>query len=201
MSIQSRPPMRRTLVSSALLACLLASAAMASEPPAKQEAATKILSVPATPVAAQHASARLKSTSNSKVDGKLEFVTVPAGVRVTGELSGLQADSMHGFHIHAVGDCSSADGKSAGPHFNPQHAAHGRAGAGPHHLGDIPNQAANGQGLIHVDEIIHGVELGTASDTDLLGHAVIVHAKPDDYSSQPSGAAGARIACGVITAD
>lgn len=148
---------------------------------------------------ATSAHAKLTSTSDSDVQGRLSFVTSGDGVHVTGRISGLKPDSTHGFHIHANGDCSAPDASSAGGHFNPAQQPHGQAGKGPHHAGDIPNQHANADGVANVDVQVPGVQLGTGSDTDILGRAIIVHAQPDDYTSQPSGAAGARIACGVIT--
>lgn len=155
-----------------------------------------------TPAPGQiRAHATLKATSNSHVSGTLQLAATDNGVHITGQISGLQPDSDHGFHIHANGDCSAPDAKSAGGHFNPANAPHGHPDFGPHHAGDMPNQHANADGVATVDVTAHDIELGTGSDTDVLGGAIIVHAKPDDYTSQPSGAAGARIACGVITAD
>jgi Cu-Zn family superoxide dismutase len=155
----------------------------------------------ATADAATHAHAVLASSSGSHVQGRLSFVGTDQGVHVTGRISGLQPGSTHGFHIHQNGDCSAPDATSAGGHFNPAQQPHGDAGKGPHHAGDIPNQQADASGVATVDVVVRGVQLGTGSDTDVLGRAVIVHAKPDDYTSQPSGNAGARIACGVITRD
>lgn len=147
------------------------------------------------------AHAVLASASSSHVSGKLAFVSTDHGVHITGRISGLKPDSTHGFHIHANGDCGAPDASSAGGHFNPTRQPHGHPESGSHHAGDIPNQQANADGVATVDVVAKGIELGTGSDNDVLGRAVIVHAGPDDYSSQPSGDAGARIACGVITRD
>lgn len=159
---------------------------------------------PASPEAAS-ASARAHATlapaSGSQVSGSLELVGTDQGVRITGRIAGLEPGSIHGFHIHENGDCSAPDASSAGGHFNPTHEPHGQAGEGPHHAGDLPNQQANAEGVATVDVLAPDVDLGTGSSTDILGKAVIVHAKPDDYTSQPSGDAGSRIACGVITRD
>lgn len=155
----------------------------------------------ATATAPVSAHAVLASASSSHVQGRLAFVRADQGVHVTGRISGLQPDSTHGFHIHENGDCSAPDATSAGGHFNPAQQPHGDAREGPHHAGDIPNQQADASGVATVDVVVKGIQLGTGSDADALGRAVIVHADPDDYASQPSGNAGARIACGVITRD
>lgn len=165
--------------------------------------ATATSASPATANAATSASAHavLASASDSNVHGRLSFVRTDQGIHVTGRISGLEPNSTHGFHIHESGDCSAPDASSAGGHFNPAQQPHGHAGMGPHHAGDIPNQQANASGVATVDVVAQDIELGTGSPTDALGRAIIVHAQPDDYTSQPSGDAGARIACGVITSD
>jgi Cu-Zn family superoxide dismutase len=155
----------------------------------------------ATPGTSTSAHVVLASTSDSNVHGRLSLASTDQGVHVTGRISGLQPDSTHGFHIHENGDCSAPDASSAGGHFNPTQQPHGDADKGPHHAGDIPNQQSDASGVATVDALVHDIQLGTGSDTDALGRAVIVHADPDDYMSQPAGNAGARIACGVITSD
>lgn len=147
------------------------------------------------------AHAVLASASSSHVSGKLAFVSTDHGVHITGRISGLKPNSTHGFHIHANGDCGAPDASSAGGHFNPTQQPHGHPESAPHHAGDIPNQQANADGVATVDVVAKGIELGTGSDNDVLGRAIIVHAQADDYTSQPSGASGARVACGVITRD
>ena len=154
------------------------------------------------PVAGAPAAARatvvLAPASASLASGRLTLTTMGDGVHVGGEIGGLTPGS-HGFHVHERGDCSAADASSAGGHFNPTNAPHGRAGAGPHHLGDSDNIMANAEGVARVDAHLHDVALGTGLANDIAGRAIVVHAKPDDYASQPSGDAGARVACGVIT--
>jgi Cu-Zn family superoxide dismutase len=156
---------------------------------------------PASTVASVRARAELASASDSDVSGSLEFASTDQGVRITGRIAGLKPGSTHGFHIHEHGDCSSPDASSAGGHFNPTQQPHGHPAQGQRHAGDLPNQTADAVGVASVVVLAHDVELGTGGSTDILGGAVIVHAKPDDYTSQPSGDAGARIACGVITRD
>ncbi|MGH8214584.1 MAG: superoxide dismutase family protein [Rhodanobacteraceae bacterium] len=159
---------------------------------------------PASPAAADssiRAHAELASASGSDVSGRLSFVDTTQGVRITGRIAGLEPGSTHGFHIHEHGDCSTPDASSAGGHFNPTQQPHGHPAEGPRHAGDLPNQQANAEGVATVDVLAKDIQLGTGDSTDIMGDAVIVHEKPDDYSSQPSGNAGARIACGVITRD
>ena len=90
------------------------------------------------------------------------------------------------------------DGTSAGGHWNPTNVAHGAWGEGEFHLGDIGNMtvAENGTGRIALTTDLW--EMGTGSDVDIVGRSVIVHADPDDFTSQPTGNAGGRIGCGVI---
>jgi len=156
---------------------------------------------PAPAGSSARAHAMLASSSNSDVSGTLSFASTGGGVRITGRITGLKPDSTHGFHIHEHGDCSTPDASSAGGHFNPTQQPHGHPGEGQRHAGDLPNQQANAEGVATIDVLAKDIQLGTGGSTDILGGAVIVHAQPDDYSSQPSGNAGARIACGVITRD
>lgn len=146
----------------------------------------------------QQAVANLAPVSGTLVSGRLTIIAVDDGVRITGELGGLGHGATHAIHVHERGDCSAADGSSAGGHFNPVAAAHGRAGAGPHHLGDMDNLVTNADGVAHVDLHLVGVTLGSGAPNDILGRALVVHGGPDDYTTQPSGNSGPRVACGVI---
>jgi Cu-Zn family superoxide dismutase len=146
----------------------------------------------------QHAMANMAPASASLVSGRLLIDAIDGGVRIHGELGGLGRNGVHAIHVHERGDCSAADASTAGGHFNPDGVAHGRAGMPPHHLGDMDNLHANAQGVAKVDLHLHGVTLGSGAANDILGRAIIVHANPDDYTSQPTGNAGARVACGVI---
>ena len=153
---------------------------------------------PATTSTAREAVANLASASASLVSGRLVLVPMGRGVHLTGEIGGLQPGSSHGFHIHEKGDCSAADASSAGGHFNPAAQPHGRAGHGAHHAGDADNLVADANGVARVDVHVDGVTLGGGAANDIAGRAIVVHAAADDYSSQPAGNAGARVACGVI---
>ena len=154
---------------------------------------------PATTQLAASARATLAPVGDSGVGGDLTFNIDNGGVRVTGTLTGLAAGSTHGFHVHEFGDCSAPDATSAGGHFNPAQQPHGdRAAGGAHHAGDIPNQMAGDNGEASVDQLLTGLEIGSGGASDIVGKGVIVHAKADDYTTQPTGDAGGRIACGVI---
>ena len=147
---------------------------------------------------AREAVVNLAPASGSLVSGRLALVPMGDGLHLRGEVGGLMPGSRHGFHIHEKGDCSAADASSAGGHFNPSGQPHGRAGQGRHHAGDADNLVADAKGVARVDAHLGGLSLGNGAANDVAGRAVIVHAAADDYSSQPAGNAGARVACGVI---
>nr|WP_242006732.1 superoxide dismutase family protein [Lysobacter ruishenii] len=142
----------------------------------------------------------LSPASASLVSGKLSLMPMGNGVHLTGEIGGLAPGSTHAIHIHEKGDCSAADATSAGGHFNPGARPHGRVGHGDHHGGDMDNIVANAEGVAKVNAHAEGVVLGGGAANDVVGRAVIVHAAADDYTTQPTGNAGARVACGVIKA-
>ena len=176
-------------LSFAIACSLLAACASTPSAPAAKPAAS----------AAQKAEVNLASASGSLVSGKLVIVPMGDGVHITGEVGGLKPGDVRGFHIHEKGDCSAADASSAGGHFNPGAQAHGRAGHGAHHAGDTDNIVADAKGVARIDAHVSGVTLGGGAANDIAGRAVIVHAAADDYTSQPTGNAGARVACGVIS--
>ncbi|CAN5626240.1 superoxide dismutase family protein [soil metagenome] len=156
------------------------------------------VTTPPPPLPGHSAAATLAATEGSTASGVLQFMAVDGGVHVTGQVRGLAPDRRHGFHVHETGDCSAPDASSAGGHFNPHDAAHGRVGAPPHHVGDSDNLAADAQGGAQVDNHLAGATLGDGGPTDIVGKAVIVHADADDYTTQPTGDAGDRLACGII---
>ena len=171
---------------------LLALAARSSAPPAAPPPP------PAAASTAQQAVAVLASASGSRVSGKLTLAPMGDGVHISGEVGGLPANAQSGFHVHEKGDCSAVDATSAGAHFNPAASQHGRAGTATHHAGDMDNLVSDASGVAKVNMHLRGVTLGGGAANDIAGRAVIVHAAPDDYRTQPTGNAGARVACGVI---
>lgn len=144
------------------------------------------------------ATAGLEATKGNKAVGEVTFEQVGGKVRVTAQVIGLKAGQEHGFHIHEVGDCSSGDGMSAKGHFNPYGKPHGPQ-ASEHHAGDMPNLKADDKGRVRMTAELDVVTV-TAGPASIIGRAVIVHADADDYKTQPTGNAGARLACGVIRA-
>lgn len=140
----------------------------------------------------------LKAALGGDVAGALDLVSSDGAVVITGLVTGLKPESEHGFHIHEKGDCSSPDFKSAGEHFNPTSEPHGNPSAAPHHRGDIPNLRANNEGKADVNARVEGVTLGDKGPNDIVGRAIIVHEKLDDYQTQPAGNSGDRMSCGVI---
>ncbi|QNN59257.1 superoxide dismutase family protein [Diaphorobacter ruginosibacter] len=145
------------------------------------------------------ASAELQATRGNNAKGTVRFMqTADNTLLVTGEISGLKPNSEHGFHIHEKGDCSSGDGMSAGGHFNPTGSAHGKFDADAHHGGDLPSLRADANGVARFNTELKGISLAQGAANNVVGRGLIVHADPDDYKTQPTGNAGARLACAVI---
>jgi len=142
----------------------------------------------------------LVPASGSLVSGRLALRPMGDGLHLSGEIGGLTRNATHAIHIHERGDCSAADASSAGGHFNPTGQPHGKAGTAAHHAGDMDNIVANASGVATVNVHARGVVLGGGAGNDAIGRAVVVHAQRDDYTSQPAGDAGARVACSVIRA-
>ena len=138
---------------------------------------------------------KLYPTEGNTANGVVWFSKVVGGVKVEGHIEGLPAGT-HGFHIHQFGDCSASNGKSAGGHFNPDGNEHGSPTADVRHTGDLGNITADSTGIANfsfVDEII-----SFSGKRSILSRGVIIHEVADDLSSQPTGAAGSRLACGVV---
>lgn len=131
--------------------------------------------------------------------GKVTFTALDHGVRVAGEVRGL-TPGEHGFHIHEKGDCSAPDAASAGGHFNPSNHKHGAPDSAEHHEGDAGNITAGADGKATTTITLKGVTLDEGA-TSIVGKGFIIHEKADDMKTQPTGNAGARVACGVITLD
>ena len=143
------------------------------------------------------ATAQLQPTTGNTTSGSVSFVQSGNKVLVSGEVRGLKPNAEHGFHVHEKGDCSSGDGMSAGGHFNPTALAHGQHGQGAHHVGDLPSLKADANGVARVlfESTTLTLQPGPNS---ILDKGLIVHRDPDDYTTQPTGNSGPRVACGVI---
>jgi len=144
-----------------------------------------------------YAEAMIDPTAGNEANGMAIFTDRGGEITLQLDLSKAPAGPLAA-HIHEFGDCSSGDGKSAGGHWNPDGEDHGKWGDGVHHLGDLGN--------IEIDESGRGLlslttdrwSMGTGEANDIVGKAIIVHSGADDFMTQPTGAAGGRIACGVI---
>ena len=121
------------------------------------------------------------------------------GVTVVAHVQNL-LPGYHGFHIHEAGKCQAPDFKSAGQHFNPQGAAHGFANPKGPHAGDLPNLlvAPDGVGLIVTQAPLVTLKEGKNSLFHSEGTSLVIHSKPDDFRTDPSGDSGDRLTCGVI---
>ncbi len=152
-------------------------------------------SVPDEPL---RATAQLQPTKGSKTFGEATFEQVGDKVRVSIFVQGLKPGQEHGMHIHEAADCS-GDAMGTKGHFNPYGKPHSHSGSAERHAGDLPPLKAgkDGRGNVQAEIDIITVGPGPAS---IIGRGLIVHADPDDYKTQPTGNAGARIACGVIKA-
>ncbi len=137
----------------------------------------------------------LHPTEGNTVMGIVHFTKEGNGIRVVADVNGL-TEGKHGFHIHEYGDCSAPDGTSAGGHFNPENTRHGGPNDSIRHVGDLGNILADSTGNAHLE--LTDTLLAFSGKHSIIGRAIIVHQGEDDLVSQPTGAAGARVACGVI---
>ena len=152
-----------------------------------------------TPEDAPRATAALQPTKGNKAFGEATFEQAGDKVRVIVFAQGLKPGAEHGFHIHEAGDCSSGDGMSAKGHFNPYGKPHGDPKSAERHAGDLPALKAGKDGRAKVDVTVDVLSIGPGPG-NVIGRGLIIHADPDDYKTQPTGNAGARLACGVIRA-
>jgi Cu-Zn family superoxide dismutase len=142
---------------------------------------------------------KMESKSDSNVTGNVTFTEEDGKVSMTAMLTGL-SEGEHAIHIHDKADCSSADGKSTGGHWNPTSTPHGKWGSEEgYHKGDIGNFMADANGNATVEFATDEWCIGCDDETkNIVGKGVIVHQGIDDFTSQPSGAAGARVSCAGI---
>ena len=144
---------------------------------------------------AEQASAAMMNANGESV-GAVRLSATPHGTLLHATLENLPAGA-HAFHVHAVGACEPPF-TSAGGHFNPAGAKHGIESAEGMHAGDMPNIHVPDSGALEIEVLNTQLSLDdTLFDAD--GASIVIHEGPDDYVSDPAGAAGPRIACGVIT--
>ena len=132
--------------------------------------------------------------------GTLTLTSSNDGIAITGRLAGLPPGD-HGIHIHAVGRCDAPTFESAGEHWNPTNRQHGSQNPQGPHLGDAPNVTGGADSTASVQLSMSSggsLRIGANMLLDADGAAVVIHASPDDYRTDPSGGSGARIACGVV---
>jgi len=143
----------------------------------------------------KRAIAVITPTKGNTVHGTVTFEEEKNGIHIVADLTGLTG-GKHGFHIHEFGDISSDDGNSAGGHFNPSMMPHSMPKDEKRHSGDMGNIQADEKGNAHLDYIDTVMKLN--GEYSIIGHSVIIHAKEDDFKTQPTGNAGPRIGYGVI---
>lgn len=165
-------------------------------------AASLALSAPAA-LAGEPGTAQAKlADASGKEVGVVDFRDTPNGVIVHAVFDGI-APGNHAFHVHAVGKCEPPTFDSAGGHFNPENHQHGFAVKGGWHSGDLPNITVPADGKLTIDVLAPELSVSDDDDEKMLdadGAAVVVHEGVDDYTTQPTGNAGKRIACGVVQA-
>jgi len=168
----------------------------------KEDAKTETSSTETPAIAAKkETTVVLESKSGSKAKGKLTLKQTDKGLVLSGFISGLTPNAKHAIHVHEKGDCSAADAASAGAHFNPDNMPHGDIRATleqKSHAGDLGNIKTDVKGNAKIKIASSVLNMNGANKFSVLGKALVVHEKADDTKSQPAGAAGARIACGVI---
>lgn len=141
----------------------------------------------------------IKTTdSDQREVGQIYLRPVDGGVQVYGKISQLPAGETVAIHIHETGSCGMM-GKDAGGHFNPDGYPHSNPDDMMGHAGDLPNITADANGVATINYVNKKITAAKAGKYSVNRRAIIVHAGADDYVSQPSGASGDRIACGIIT--
>lgn len=143
--------------------------------------------------------AKLEPRSGTNVRGTVTFTQIGDVVRITGEVTG-HTPGPKGFHIHEKGDCSAPDAMSAGGHFNPHKSKHGGPYDPVKHAGDLGNIVFDKQGVAKINFTVGDFSVSRDRIDGIIGRALIVHVQPDDLTTDPTGNAGGRAACGVIQA-
>lgn len=147
--------------------------------------------------APQSARAELRDTNGRRI-GEATLQQMPKGVLIVADLSAVPSGT-HAMHVHTIGQCVPPF-ESAGGHFNPGGVQHGYRNPSGYHAGDLPNINVPTSGSLRIEHFVAGLMLsGDGGVLDDDGASVVIHAFPDDYTTDPAGGAGARIICGPIT--
>ncbi|MCB2050667.1 MAG: superoxide dismutase family protein [Novosphingobium sp.] len=149
-------------------------------------------------VPASHVANATLEMANGLPAGTVQLVSDGEKVTLTAAVAGM-SPGVHGIHLHTTGSCVAPDFKSAGGHLNPDGRQHGMDNPMGSHVGDLPNITVSDAGAGTISVALQGTQaelMETLFDAD--GTAIVVHAGPDDYKTDPSGNSGGRIACGVL---
>jgi len=150
----------------------------------------------AVPMAAPGATATLRDSSGQEL-GTVTLSQVDRGIQVTGRVVGL-LPGEHGIHLHTIGSCSPTFA-AAGDHWNPTAREHGAENPAGPHRGDLANLQVDPDSSSMIDLVTPGGQLeGAEGLLDVDGASVVIHAVGDDYRTDPDGAAGERVVCGVV---
>lgn len=149
--------------------------------------------------AADHSAKAVLKNAQGRVLGHVQLIEGEQATIVRLRLEQAPA-GVHAFHLHETGRCDPPTFESAGGHFNPAGKKHGMQNVAGPHVGDLPNVHVPASGRVTAEYFVDNAPLrdGSAALIDGDGAAVVLHAKPDDYMTDPAGAAGDRIACGVL---
>ena len=163
---------------------------------AKFVASTFLLAgcVPMAPPDVPVSTANLVSSSGA-VLGNVRVFSEPTGLMLRIDAAGLPP-GVHGVHLHAVGRCDPPGFSSAGPHWNPANRKHGHRNPEGFHMGDLGNLGVGSDGRLVAGLLVPKATFGALRDAD--GAALVIHAKADDETTDPSGNSGDRIACAVL---
>jgi len=189
--------MRNKFLVLGVVASLVGCAHKGASSPASETPASASASASASTSAAKAGATLEPRSRNTTLSGRAEFVSTPAGVTLVLHVTGAPPGA-HGAHIHEKGDCSDAEAKSAGGHWNPAGHKHGAPPPDGAHLGDLGNLTVGADGTGHLELTSAAWKIGDGSPEDVIGKAVVIHGGPDDLVTDPAGNSGPRIGCGVI---
>ncbi len=136
--------------------------------------------------------------SGSQAKGKIYVSELGQGIMIQAKIHGLRKNAKHGFHLYENGDCSAEDASSAGSIFNPTRQSHGSPNQKETKSGNLGNIKTNSKGIALFNLFVPNLNLYAKNNNSVLSKALIVRSNEDDYKTQPDGASGARIVCGVI---